>query len=101
MADKLTEGEVRHVAKLARLKLDDAQVHLYAQQLSDILAYVEKLKELNVEGVEPMAHAIDLTNRFRDDVPGKTLSTEEALMNAPAKDEPFFKVPKVIGEGSA
>ena len=101
MPEKLTEDDVRHVAKLARLKLSEEQVHLYAEQLSHILQYVEKLNELDLEGVEPMAHAIDLTNRLRDDVPGNVLPVEAALANAPDADPPFFRVPKVIGEGSS
>lgn len=99
MTDKLTEAQVRHVAKLSRLKLSDEQVHFFSDQLTHVLAYISKLNELDVEGVEPMAHATDMTNRFRDDEPAAGLPVEAALRNAPDADPPFFKVPKVLGEG--
>ena len=99
MAQTINEQDVRHVAKLARLKLSDAEVARYAQQLSDVLGYVAKLDELDTAGAEPMAHPIDLTNALRDDQPKVPLDTEAALTNAPASDPPFFKVPKVLGEG--
>lgn len=96
---QLTEQQVRHVAKLSRLSLTDEQVRHFAEQLSGVLEYVSKLAELDVEGVEPMAHPIEMTNQFRDDVPSAPLPVEQALLNAPAADPPFFKVPKVLGEG--
>jgi aspartyl-tRNA(Asn)/glutamyl-tRNA(Gln) amidotransferase subunit C len=65
-----------------------------------VLDYVSKLNELDVEGVEPMAHAADVTNVLRDDEPQAGLTPDEALANAPASEPPFFKVPKVIGDGS-
>lgn len=99
MPEKLTEQQVRHVAKLSRLRLSDEEVHRMAEQLSAVLDYVSQLSELNVEGVEPMAHAMELTNVWREDVPGATLTAEQVLANAPQKDPPFFKVPKVIGDG--
>lgn len=97
---KLSEEQVRHVAKLSRLRLSDEEVHRMSEQLSAVLGYVSQLSELDVEGVEPMAHALDMSNVFRDDEPGPALSIEAVLANAPAKDPPFFKVPKVLGEGS-
>ncbi len=104
MADDTTiisDEQVRHVAKLSRLKLTGEQVHTYAVQLSHVLSYIEKLNELDVEGVEPMAHPNDLVNRFREDVPGEALPVDAALLNAPAADRPFFKVPKVLGDASS
>lgn len=100
MSGELTEDQVRHVARLSRLKLSDEQVRHYARQLSAVLGYVSKLNELNVEGVEPMAHAMDITNVFRGDEPGPTLPVEAVLANAPDKSPPFFRVPKVLGEAS-
>jgi len=97
---RLTDEQVRHVAKLSRLNLTDAQIHRFAGQLSDILGYVAKLNELNVEGIEPMAHAMDITNVLRDDDPKPPLPIEAVLANAPDQSPPFFKVPKVLGEGS-
>lgn len=100
MPQRLSEEDVRKVATLSRLTLSDEEVAHFAEQLSSVLDYVSKLAELDVEGVEPMAHAMDITNVLRDDEPADGLSVDAALTNAPQKDPPFFKVPKVIGEGS-
>jgi aspartyl-tRNA(Asn)/glutamyl-tRNA(Gln) amidotransferase subunit C len=100
MTLSITEAEVRHVAKLSRLKLSDHQIAFFTSQLSHVLDYIAKLNELDVEGVEPMAHPTAMTNKFRDDQPGPTLAIEQVLANAPDADPPFFKVPKVLGEAS-
>lgn len=96
---KITDEQVQHVAKLARLSLDDQAVARMRDELTQILGYVDKLGELDVDDVEPMAHAHDLTNALRVDEPTGGLSPAEALRNAPDADEPFFKVPKVLGQG--
>lgn len=101
MPEKLTEADVRKVAKLSRLRLSDAEVSQMTEKLSAVLDYVSKLNELDVSGVEPMAHAMDMSNVMRDDVEKPGLSVDAALANAPDQSPPFFKVPKVIGEGSA
>lgn len=95
----ISDEQVRHVAKLSRLQLDDAHIHPFAQQLSDVLNYVEKLNELDLDGVEPMAHAMDVTNVWREDEMHGGLSPEQALSNAPQQEPPFFRVPKVIADG--
>ncbi len=97
--DKLDEAQVRHVAKLARLKLSDADVGRYATQLTAILGYVAQLKSVNVEGVEPMSHPLPLKNVLREDKVEKALPTEAVLANAPAKEGPYFAVPKVLDTG--
>ncbi|HEX8323647.1 MAG TPA: Asp-tRNA(Asn)/Glu-tRNA(Gln) amidotransferase subunit GatC [Tepidisphaeraceae bacterium] len=97
MLEPLTIDQVRHVAKLARLALPPEQLEKFSGQLSSILGYVEQLNQANVEGVEPMAHAVRLTNVLRDDVPTPALPTELALQNAPDTDGPFFKVPQIMG----
>jgi aspartyl-tRNA(Asn)/glutamyl-tRNA(Gln) amidotransferase subunit C len=89
---------VRRVAKLSRLWLDDAQLRHFGEQLGSILGYVEQINRAQIEGVEPMAHAVRLTNVLRDDIPAEALPTDAVLANAPAADGPFFKVPKVLGE---
>jgi len=99
MSDRITEADVRHVAKLARLNLDDEHVTTMTRQLDHVLDYVAKLEELDVDGVEPMAHAGDVTDALRADEPRAGLTPEQALANAPDSDPPFFKVPKVLGEG--
>jgi aspartyl-tRNA(Asn)/glutamyl-tRNA(Gln) amidotransferase subunit C len=93
----LSEADVRHVARLARLAIPEGEIHRYAEQLQGILAYVAKIGEVNIEGVEPTAHAIQIRNVLREDVVGPMLSVEEVLQNASESDPPFFKVTKVIG----
>lgn len=93
----LTPEQVRHVAKLARLSISDQQVAKFSTQLTSILSYVAKLSEVDVEGVEPLAHPIPLHNVLREDVAKPSLEVDLVLANAPSKDEPFFRVPKVIG----
>lgn len=94
---KLNDADVRHVAKLARLAIPENQVHRYAEQLQGILAYVAKVGQVDIAGVEPTAHAIPIRNVMRDDTIGPMLSVEQVLQNAPRAEAPFFKVPKVIG----
>ena len=97
MSDKISLDDAKKVAKLARLALSDEQLAHYATQLQSILGYVEKIREVDTRGVEPMAHAVPLHNVLREDVVEPALSVEQVLQNAPAADGPFFKVPKVIG----
>ena len=96
-AHAVTPEDVRHVAKLARLAVDDARLPAIAGQLEPILHYIEQLNAVDVSGVEPMAHAVPLHNVLRDDTPGPALPLEQTLQNAPETDGPFFKVPKVLG----
>lgn len=97
MPEPLSIDDVRHVAKLARLALPPEQLEKFAGQLGSILGYVEQLKQANVEGVEPLAHAVKLTNVLRDDEPTPALPTALVLQNAPDTDGPFFKVPQIMG----
>ena len=94
---KISIEQVRHVAKLSRLAIDDERAARYAGQLESILEYVAQIGEVDVSGVEPMAHALPLKNVLRDDVAGEALPVENVLQNAPETDGPFFKVPRVIG----
>ncbi len=96
MSDRLTLDEVRHVAKLARLRLTDEQLQQYRGQLSTILDHIAKLNELDVQGVEPMAHPGDLTNRLDEDAVGASLDIEQVLTIAPATEAHFLAVPKVL-----
>lgn len=98
-AQTLTEADVRQVAKLARLKLTDEEVHEYTDQLSAIMGYIAKLNELDVDGVEPMAHAMDMSNVLREDVEQPGMPRDLALREAPEADDAFFIVPKVLGDG--
>jgi aspartyl-tRNA(Asn)/glutamyl-tRNA(Gln) amidotransferase subunit C len=92
----LTRDEVLHVANLARLTLGLEEIELFTRQLNDILAYVEKLQELDTTGVEPLAHVIPVFNVFREDVVRDGLDRDTALGNAPAREEGAFVVPRVI-----
>ncbi len=94
---QITPDQVRHVAKLARLDLPPERIEKLAGQLESILEYVAQIGTVDVSGVEPMAHALPLSNVLREDVVEPSLPLEKVLRNAPASDGPFFKVPKVIG----
>jgi aspartyl-tRNA(Asn)/glutamyl-tRNA(Gln) amidotransferase subunit C len=85
------------MAKLARLAIPDDQLHRFADQLTAILGYVERIGRVDVAGVEPMAHPLPLQNVLREDDAGPALPLEKVLANAPQTDGPFFSVPKVIG----
>ena len=89
--------QVNHVAKLARLALDEPRTRKFAGQLENILKYVDKIGQLDTAGVEPMAHALPLENVLREDVVEPSLPIEQVLQNAPETDGRFFKVPKIIG----
>ena len=97
MEPKISLEQVRHVAKLARLALDEEKLRKLAPQLESILEYIAKIGEVDVSGVEPMAHVLPLANVLREDVAKAPLPLEEVLKNAPDTDGRFFKVPKIIG----
>lgn len=93
----LTAETVEHVAKLARLALSEEEKKLYAEQLSKIIDYFDELKAVNTEGVEPMAHALNIVNVLREDVVKTPPGRDLLLKNAPDQENGYFKVPK-IGE---
>jgi aspartyl-tRNA(Asn)/glutamyl-tRNA(Gln) amidotransferase subunit C len=88
--------DVKYVAHLARLSLTPDEEQRIGAQLGNILGYIEKLKEVDVTGVEPTAHAFPLVNVTRPDVVRPSLSNEEALRNAPATANGLFIVPKIV-----
>ena len=90
------EIDVKYVAHLARLQLTTEEEQQFGEQLANILGYVEKLKELDVTGVEPTAHPIPLVNVTRADEVRPSLSHEAALRNAPAEANGLFMVPKIV-----
>jgi len=98
MSKEIDAATVRHIGKLGRIELSDKQVELFGHQLSSILGYFDKMAELDTANVEPMVHAIELRNALADDTPRPSLTADEALANAPARDGDYFKVPKVIGD---
>ncbi len=90
--------QVRKVAHLARLNLTPDEEGVLPEQLSGILDYVEQLKELDTEGIEPTTRAIDVSNIFREDKQ-KTFGDRESLLeNAPEREEDFFRVPQIMGD---
>lgn len=93
---KISKEEVKHIAMLSRLELDEREIELYQDQLSRILEYVEKLNEIDTSQIEPTSHVIDLNNVFREDVVKESLPREDVLRNAPQATDKFFKVPKII-----
>jgi len=91
-----SELDVAYVAHLARLQLTAEETELFQKQLGDVLTYAEKLKEVNVEGVEAAAHAVPIFNVFRADDPCDWLTATEALSNAPRQANNLFIVTKVV-----
>jgi aspartyl-tRNA(Asn)/glutamyl-tRNA(Gln) amidotransferase subunit C len=94
----VTQKDVDHVARLARLSFNDEEKQRLTAELNTILAYMEQLNGLDTENVEPLSHVIELENVFRKDVRKPGLSTDDALQNAPGRVEDFFTVPKVIAD---
>ncbi|MCE1254272.1 MAG: Asp-tRNA(Asn)/Glu-tRNA(Gln) amidotransferase subunit GatC [Anaerolineae bacterium] len=92
----LTIEEVKHIAELARLKLSDAEIKLYQQQLSDILDYATRLQELDTSQIAPTSSILAERSRLRNDVSAPGLSVENLLQNAPLAEENQFRVPPVI-----
>jgi aspartyl-tRNA(Asn)/glutamyl-tRNA(Gln) amidotransferase subunit C len=97
----LSAEQVRWIAHLARLELSDAELATLTGQLSAIVDYVAQLQQLDTEGVEPLAHALDVQNVFRPDEPAPSLPVDEALANAPARrtdgrGQQFYAVPAVL-----
>jgi aspartyl-tRNA(Asn)/glutamyl-tRNA(Gln) amidotransferase subunit C len=92
----ITRAEVEKVSLLARLRLNADELEQMTRQLGDILGYVDQLAELNTDAVEPMAHALDVHNAFRDDMVRPSLDRTAALSNAPHHDGECFLVPAVL-----
>ena len=94
----LTPEQVRHIARLARLGIEDAEVGRFAEQLSEILDYFERLSQVDTENVPPTAHTLPIHNIFREDATAPALTAEEALANAPQREDGFFRVRAVLDE---
>ncbi|MFH1407155.1 MAG: Asp-tRNA(Asn)/Glu-tRNA(Gln) amidotransferase subunit GatC [Candidatus Omnitrophota bacterium] len=93
---KLDRSIVKHVARLARIKLEDAKVDYFLKQMESILEYIDKLNGVNIDNAEPTTHPLPLKNVYREDRVKQSLSAEEALENAPQREGNLFKVPPVI-----
>jgi len=88
--------QVRWVAHLARLDLDEAELEMMTRQLSAILEYVDQLQKINTDHVEPLAHPLPIHNVFRKDEPAPSLPVDTALQNAPDRRGNFYGVPAVL-----
>ena len=97
-ATGISREDVAHLAKLARIDLDDAELDHMAQELEIILGAVAKVQEVAGTDVLPTSHPIPVTNVYRDDVVKPSLTPQEALSGAPAQSEDRFKVPQILGE---
>jgi aspartyl-tRNA(Asn)/glutamyl-tRNA(Gln) amidotransferase subunit C len=92
----IDNATIDKLANLARLEFNDSEKEAIKKDLSKILSYVEKLNEIDTNGVEPLIHISDEVNVLRDDVAEETISQQEALKNAPDKNSDYFKIPKVL-----
>lgn len=92
----LTKKDVDWVAHLARLSLTEDELAEMTAQLGAIVDYVQALQQVNTQGVEPMAHALDLANVFRADEPAPSLPVDAALANAPDRRDNYYRVPAVF-----
>ena len=94
----ISRSDVEKVALLARLRLTDGELETITGQLSQSVGYVDQLGEVITEGIEPMAHAIEVENVFRDDQVAPSLPRNDALANAPHHNDQGYLVPAVLGE---
>jgi len=92
----ISKKDVQYVADLARIELTEQELNKFSKQLENILEYIDKLKEVDISGVLPTSHVLNIKNVFRDDVVKPSIKIEDFLKSAPKKEDTFFKVPKVI-----
>ena len=92
----ITKEDVEHISWLASIKIEDEEKDEFVEQFNSILEYFHKLDEVDTDGVEPTYRVVDLANIFREDVARKSLSQEEALKNAPRRENGYFKSPRIV-----
>jgi len=92
----ITREDVEHISWLASIKIEDEEKDEFVEQFNSILEYFHQLDEVETEGVEPTFRVVDLVNIFRDDVACPSLSQEEALRNAPRRENSYFKSPRIV-----
>ncbi len=95
---EVSRKEVQHVAQLARMALTSQDLERVGTELNRILEHFNRLQELDTEDVAPTSHAIPMTNVFREDQVGESLSVEDVVENAPERSDEFFKVPRILEE---
>ena len=96
----MADINLEHIARLSRLRLTDEEIRFLATQVPQILAFVEKLKDVDTHGVQPTSHPLRIANVFREDTPLPSLAIEEFLKKAPRAKGRFFEVPKIIEDKS-
>lgn len=101
MSQGIDESTVRHIARLARLRLTDDEVRHFVTQLGAILDYIRQLERLDTRDVEPTAHPLPVQNVVREDEPAPPLGAERTLANAPRREAGFFALPKVLDQEDA
>ena len=94
--NKITEEEVKKVAELARLRLDNNQLRHHSEQIEKILDYINQLEKIDTKGVPCTTRAIEVTNVLRKDVNNKFEDRDDLLNLAPSREDDFFRVPKII-----
>lgn len=94
--DKLTRDQVLHIAELAKLGLTEAETELFAEQLSEILGYAQRLNELDTDAIPPTAQAIPMFNVTRPDAVQPSLTPDEVLANAPRRQDDLFEVKAIL-----
>lgn len=94
----IDKNDVRHIAKLARLHLEEDEIELYAGQLGKILEYAADIQKEPLDEVEPTSHAVALANVFREDKRGTSVDRSRALLNAPKEEQNAFMVPRIVSE---
>src|SRR5438105_15476189 len=98
MTQRISRDDVAHVARLARLHLEDEEVERFTEQLAAVLDHAADVAALDTAGVPPTAHPLPLANVFRPDEPRPGVRRDEVLAQAPAAEQGMFKVPKILGE---
>jgi len=93
---EVSREEVEHVAQLARMALTSQDLERVGTELNRILEHFNRLQELDTEDVAPTSHAIPMTNVFREDQVGESLSVEDVVENAPERSDDFFRVPRIV-----
>ena len=94
----LSRDQVRHVAMLARIGLEPGDEDFYAEQLSGILEHIDRLQQVDTDDIPPTAQVVEIVNQFREDEPRPGLTQADALSNAPAAQDGFFRVPSIQEE---
>ena len=97
--EEISKETIEHISKLALLDLSEEEKEKLSKELGNIVSYFKKLDNIDTSNVKPMTHPIDgLKNVFREDIPWKSLSNEEALKNAKYKKDGYFKAPRILKE---